>query len=62
MSIRERFDLHDRVALVTGAAGNIGGAIATVYAEAGAHLLLVDIDAAGLDARANELAPALTRG
>ena len=56
MSISERFDLHDRVALVTGAAGNIGGAIADIYAEAGAHLLLIDIDSAGLDARAHELA------
>jgi len=52
MSISDRFDLHDRVALVTGAAGTIGGAIAEVYAEAGADLLLIDLDGDGLTRRA----------
>lgn len=42
------FGLGGKVALVTGAAGSLGSAIATVYAEAGADLLLVDIDAEGL--------------
>lgn len=36
-------DLSDRVALVTGAAGGLGRAIALDLARAGAHLLLVDI-------------------
>jgi NAD(P)-dependent dehydrogenase (short-subunit alcohol dehydrogenase family) len=49
------FDLSGRVALVTGAAGNLGGVIATVYADAGADLLLLDIDADGLHRRAQEL-------
>ncbi|MBM4089826.1 MAG: SDR family oxidoreductase [Planctomycetes bacterium] len=49
------FDLSARVALITGAAGSLGGAIATVYADAGADLLLVDIDGDGLHSRAREL-------
>jgi NAD(P)-dependent dehydrogenase (short-subunit alcohol dehydrogenase family) len=49
------FDLSGRVALVTGAAGSLGSAIATVYADAGADLLLVDIDGEGLQRRAKEL-------
>jgi NAD(P)-dependent dehydrogenase (short-subunit alcohol dehydrogenase family) len=42
------FDLNGRVALVTGAAGGFGSAMATTFAEAGADLLLVDINKAGL--------------
>ena len=49
------FNLGGRVAMVTGAAGNLGGAIASVYAEAGADLLLIDIDADGLNRKAQEL-------
>lgn len=49
------FDLSGRVALVTGAAGSLGGAIATVYADAGADLLLVDTDSDGLHRKAKEL-------
>ena len=41
--------------MVTGAAGNLGGAIASVYADAGADLLLIDIDADGLNRKALEL-------
>jgi NAD(P)-dependent dehydrogenase (short-subunit alcohol dehydrogenase family) len=55
MSIEKMFDLSGRVALVTGAAGSLGSAIATVYADAGADLLLVDIDGDGLHRRAKEL-------
>jgi NAD(P)-dependent dehydrogenase (short-subunit alcohol dehydrogenase family) len=55
VGIDNMFDLSGRVALVTGAAGNLGGAIATVYADAGADLLLLDIDADGLHRRAQEL-------
>ncbi|MCK5430088.1 MAG: SDR family oxidoreductase [Anaerolineales bacterium] len=36
------FDFTNRVALVTGPAGNLGNAIARAYLEAGANLLLVD--------------------
>ena len=49
------FNLGGRVAMVSGAAGNLGGAIASVYAEAGADLLLIDIDADGLNRRVEEL-------
>ena len=55
VGIDKMFDLSGRVALVTGAAGNLGGAIATVYADAGADLLLVDIDGDGLHRRAKAL-------
>jgi 3-oxoacyl-[acyl-carrier protein] reductase len=40
-------DLADRVALVTGAAGGIGAATSHVLAEAGAHVVLHDLDPAG---------------
>lgn len=36
------FDFSDRVALVTGATGNLGGAVARAFYEAGASLVLVD--------------------
>jgi len=41
------FKLHDRIALVTGAASGIGRAIAGCFAQAGAAVLIVDTDAAG---------------
>ena len=55
LSISEMFELGGKVAMVTGAAGNLGGAIAGVYAAAGADLLLIDIDADGLNGKAQEL-------
>jgi NAD(P)-dependent dehydrogenase (short-subunit alcohol dehydrogenase family) len=41
-------NLRGRVAVVTGAGGGIGRAIALALARRGGHLTLVDIDAAGL--------------
>lgn len=38
--------LHDQVALVTGGAAGIGGATSRVLARAGAHVVIVDMDAA----------------
>ena len=55
MAIEKMFDLRGRVALVTGAAGSLGSAIATVYADAGADLMLVDVDGDELQRRAKEL-------
>jgi len=43
--------LQDRVALITGAAGDLGAAIAARFFEAGARLALIDVDAAQLKAR-----------
>ena len=42
--------LDGRVAIVTGAADGIGRATATAFAEAGAHLVVVDVNAEGLAA------------
>jgi NAD(P)-dependent dehydrogenase (short-subunit alcohol dehydrogenase family) len=41
--------LADKVALVTGAAGGIGGAIVRRFTDQGARVLATDLDAAGLD-------------
>ncbi len=51
------FRLDKRVALITGAGSEhgIGRAIATVFAEAGARVGLVDIDAAGAEHNAQQL-------
>lgn len=42
--------LHERRAVITGAASGIGAAIAYAYAQAGAHLVLCDRNAAQLSA------------
>lgn len=49
-------DLTGRTALVTGAASGIGLACAQRLAEAGAHVLVCDVDEAGARAVAEELA------
>jgi gluconate 5-dehydrogenase len=38
------FNMSGRVVMLTGAAGGIGGALADVFAAAGAHLMLCDAD------------------
>ena len=45
MPLPTPFDLTGRVAIVTGAAGGIGLAAARVLAEAGAHVVLTDVQA-----------------
>ncbi|MCC7360952.1 MAG: SDR family oxidoreductase [Anaerolineales bacterium] len=50
------FDLSGRVALVTGAAQGMGRATATALAEAGADVLITDLNAEGLQATAANLA------
>ena len=49
------FDLTGRVALVSGTANGMGQAMAIVFAEAGADLVLLDIDTAGNEATAHTL-------
>ena len=44
MSIAEHFDLGGKVAIVTGGANGIGGAISSRLAEAGASVMISDID------------------
>lgn len=44
------FEVSGRVAFVTGAASGIGRGMALALAEAGADVLLADVDVAGLDA------------
>lgn len=41
-NIVERFSLKDKVTVITGGAGAIGGAIAEGYAQAGGHVILLD--------------------
>lgn len=48
------FQLNDQVAVVTGAASGIGGALADVLAKRGCHLALADIDAGGLETVAGQ--------
>ncbi len=56
-------ELRDRVAVITGAAKGIGLGIAGRLAVEGMRLVLVDIDAAGLEQAAGELAsPAVAAG
>ena len=45
----------DRVVLVTGASGGVGGAVAELLASLGARLVLSDVDGAALRARADAL-------
>src|SRR6478609_5534519 len=47
--------LSGRTVLVTGAAGGIGAATAAVMAERGASLVLVDVDADGLERTVKEV-------
>jgi NAD(P)-dependent dehydrogenase (short-subunit alcohol dehydrogenase family) len=54
-----RCDLSDRVALVTGAAGAIGSAIAKRLSENGAAVVVADIDMAGAERVAAGLANAM---
>lgn len=52
---KKMFDLEDKKALVTGASGGIGGAIARALHEAGAHVALSGTRVEALDALASEL-------
>ncbi|MFT8243977.1 SDR family NAD(P)-dependent oxidoreductase [Roseomonas sp. BN140053] len=55
MSIAGMFDLHGQVALVTGAASGLGLAYAEILAEAGAQVVMTDLDMPGLRAAATRI-------
>jgi NAD(P)-dependent dehydrogenase (short-subunit alcohol dehydrogenase family) len=57
----DRFLLKDRVALVTGGGRGIGAACATMLAEAGASVAVLDLDAPSAEARAKTLRQAGAR-
>ena len=50
MAALRKINLQDGVAVVTGAAGGIGAALALQLAEKGCHLALADVNGAGLAA------------
>ena len=49
------FDLSGRVALVSGAASGMGKAMAIAFAEAGADLMMADLNEAGMSETAGEI-------
>ena len=55
MSIQQLFDLSGKGAIVTGAAKGIGRAIAMRLAEAGAGVLIVDVDTAAASATVDDI-------
>lgn len=48
--------LEGKTCVITGGAGSLGGAVARLFLAEGARVLLVDVDARGLDRAAAELA------
>jgi len=55
MRAQDLFDLAGRVAVVTGAAGGIGFAIADVLSANGAHVAMLDVNAGALEDAARRL-------
>lgn len=55
MSWIDVFSLEDKVAIVTGATGGLGRALVPILIDAGATVILVDLDRDGLESFTNEL-------
>jgi NAD(P)-dependent dehydrogenase (short-subunit alcohol dehydrogenase family) len=55
MTIQEKFDLKGRVAVVTGGAGQLGTEFCKTLAEAGAAVVVVDLNASATKATADTL-------
>ncbi|RJG23849.1 SDR family NAD(P)-dependent oxidoreductase, partial [Massilia cavernae] len=55
MSALNKFEMHGKVALVTGGAGILGQQFAAGLADAGAAVAVVDLDQAAAQAVANKL-------
>src|SRR5436190_24310649 len=54
-SWRERFDLSGQVALVTGAAGQLGRQFLLTLGQAGSHVVVADLELARCEAACQEL-------
>jgi 3-oxoacyl-[acyl-carrier protein] reductase len=54
----EQFSLHDRTAVITGAAGGIGRQAAITFTQAGANVVIADVGVAGLEETAKMVAAA----
>ncbi len=54
----EQFSLHDRTAVITGAAGGIGRQAAITFTQAGANVVIADVGVAGLEETAEMVAAA----
>ena len=44
MNVKKLFDLHDKIVIITGAAGNLGSQYAEGLSQMGANVVLCDID------------------
>ena len=54
-SILHKFDLHNRVAVVTGGAGLLGAEFCRALAEAGAQVGVADLNSQAADQTADQL-------
>ena len=54
-TIQEQMDLHNRTAIITGGAGYLGRTMAHTLAEAGANIVIVDINSEKIDTVCREL-------